>query len=213
MRAAPVRPGDDVVGTFPYIAASRALAGFFGLLTVFVGFLGVRGGPLVLPFVACFAGMTVVLWRQAGRPVVLTSSQLIAPRPLGGWRVVELATVAGVGLRYYAAGEDSHRWHLKVWPEHGPALYVPVEAPDGPDARTWTRAFRSSDEEERQREWRRTSDTAAGRAARRIAAQTADVQGPDGLLEQSALQVTGPAAKGEVAYWSPDGRIGLLHEG
>jgi hypothetical protein len=215
---APVRDGDAVVYRVPQPAGARTTGWLLSGISAVPSGLAVTG--IVIGQPALFWGLllvtglsvssTVFFVRQVLLPPVLTTSQLLLPGAFSGWQALELATVAGVGLRFVSpSSAKPSRWTLMIWRDDGtrrtlltgPQIgRVPGAAANGLPVT----------EEERDRAWRLLAGTQHGQTATRIAEQALAVQGPDGVLARRRLERIAAPSADELAYWSPDGGIGPL---
>jgi hypothetical protein len=193
---------------------SAELAAFIAAALVGAGF-AIAGGAvgvavILLVVVAGLVLAAYVTVRAALVAAVLTDREVRTPRALRGWRVLPLAEVTGVGLRFRANGRASG-WQLLVWV--GPARAVGVRAApprlarsDGPP-----RTARGLNRFVPELDWDALADSGAGRSATAIAQRVVRIQGEHGLLGTEARQVSATNSGGfDTAYWSPDGRIGPL---
>jgi hypothetical protein len=168
-----------------------------------------------------------VIWlsvRLAGTSTFLTNRFVSTPR-LWGRRVISLAEVTGVGLRY-VPGQRFFTWQLKVWAnlddsawiDSSVVVYVKQMERGEPRGLSNRMGFRKR---LRHRwdyvpvlDWDYLAETPPGQAATAIYNQALTVQGPHGPLATQARQRTArsPGAS-ETAYWSPDGVIGAIRRG
>jgi hypothetical protein len=168
-----------------------------------------------------------VIWqavRLAGTSAFLTNRFVSTPR-LWGRRVISLAEVTGVGLRY-VPGQRFFTWQLKVWPtdddsrwiDSSVVVYVKQSERGEPRGLSNRSGFRK-----RLRppwdyvpvlDWDYLAQTLQRQAATAIYNQALTVQGPHGPLATQARQRTARSpGSSETAYWSPDGGIGAIRNG
>jgi hypothetical protein len=221
MPSAPIRPGDRLITRIDPPRGTRAVAGWFAALGLAVALFAVlvaaQGAALVVvvagPIAVGFLLGSVLLLRAADRPLALTTSQLIAPRLFRGWRAIDLTDVAGVGMHWSADEDGEGTWTLRVWPVEGPPVYIPTEQPDSVGLPGYRKRLRPITREEAPLKWQRVADSPAGRMATTITEQVLSVQGANGPFERTARQCTPPRSSHVLAYWSPDGRIGIFARG
>jgi hypothetical protein len=221
---APVPAEDEVVLDF-----GSSITGFAWLLPVALTVLTLGGGiagfaagrPFTALWILAVGGVlgvvTLGLLRFQHLRAVLTTTRLACPRLLWGWDVLDLRSVAGVGLRFVeplpprvrsqSVAPARPSWQLSVWrADHyrvGIPLAVPASdlpplprAPDPEDLLPLAPVLAAS--------W-------PGQVARMIADQVAVASAPGpSELDEHHLEASAHAEQFEKAYWSPDGRMGLL---
>ncbi|MGY1806626.1 hypothetical protein ACI8AF_04600 [Blastococcus sp. SYSU D00669] len=182
MPMAPVRAGDELITTIAPRARARLLAGVYAGcaagMAVIVALLAPEspwGLVIVGPLVVLFAVIAVRHARELTHRTVLTSSQLVHPGRLRGWRTVELADVVSVVLHREADHEAGVEWELRIATADGSSVALPVD--EHPRLLGW--APSRSNDPGAEREWRAVRDGGGGLVAV-IAAQVRAVQGPDG---------------------------------
>ena len=192
------------------------------LIGVFLWFLlGWVAGFLVMLVLVLIVGVMFVpligALRLATTGPVLTTMRLLQPKLFRGWDVLDLASVAGVGLRYSrgTVGDGRAyypgRWDLLVWLDDGTEHALSVVSPGGFEQSAWSTRREPTTPAEWQREWDLLADRLMGRAAIRIADQVRAVQGPDGPCETRHLELTaGRSSQLVTAYWTPARRLGSL---
>jgi hypothetical protein len=118
----PCGPTDSVIARFPAQRLLWAVAVGYVLVMVIPAVMLIQGwrthdwGQVVVGGFL-LALPVPVIWlavRLAGTSAFLTNRFVSTPR-LWGRRVISLAEVTGVGLRY-VPGQRSFTWRLKVWP-------------------------------------------------------------------------------------------------
>jgi hypothetical protein len=219
----PVPPTDQVVLEFgattswhgwTTAAVASVLWLGIGLVAAFSGQPGVSVVVLLLGGLA--GAVALLLFRVHHFRIVLTATRLILPRYVWGWDVVELRAVAGVGMRFFdpppprvrgEGGRVTPMWRLGVWRTDLSAVSLPLSvrstdlpplppAPDPDDLMALSGPLAES--------W-------PGQVAREIADQVTAVSAPDpSPLDQRHYEASAPVLYAEKAYWSPDGRMGLL---
>jgi hypothetical protein len=153
--------------------------------------------------------LLVICTRLALLRVVLTATHLSTPRILHGWTTVPLAEIAGVGMHYHSGGRAAS-WCLTVWCAQGSGIGINVEPPNH-SAPRGQRTILKRPNRPLQVNWEYLADSPAGRAAQLISKQVTDFQGPGGLLATQQRQLTARViGSGPTAYWSPDGRGGVI---
>jgi hypothetical protein len=220
MQSAPVRPGDEVILTIAPPRYLQAVAKMFAVFALPTGILTVwnatEGSPPYTIFFGSFFSLflllTILAARADDRPTLLTSTQLIWP-VRRGWRAMELTEVAGVGMRYRWS-QDGSSWSLHVWPAEGRSTSVAVDPPQTVSLEDPRGRLRPWTDEQLARISRDLAGSSAGKVAiAAVAAQVKAVQGTHGVRKKRARQQTsGPAYRNELAYWSPDGSIGLFRK-
>jgi hypothetical protein len=173
-----------------------------GLLVLMVAAASNAGGP---PLVPVFAVLTLAFLGEAAwiasmtvRPIVLSRSALRIPN---GFKtvVIPLDDVAGVGLLYHSFRrytQSGSAWSVFVWRRNGSAqragILICRRGPDLPPSQL--------------------AASRAGRMATRLDAKIRARQGPAGSLATLELQkhASSGLAYHVVAFWSPDGDMGLV---
>jgi len=231
-RTGPGGPTDSVIARFPAQRLLWAVAVGYVLVMVIPAVMLIQGwrthdwGQVVVGGFL-LALPVPVIWlavRLAGTSAFLTTRFVSTPR-LRGRRVISLAEVTGVGLRY-VPGQRSFTWRLKVWPadddsrwiDSSVVVYVKQTERGEPRGLSNRSGFRK-----RLRppwdyvpvlDWDYLAQTPQGQAARAIYNQALTVQGPHGPLATQARQRTARSPGSfETAYWSPDGGIGAIRNG
>ncbi len=185
-------------------AAALIGAGF-----AFTDGAAIVGVIAVLAGIGCAAAAYVAI-RAAAVAAVLTDSEVRTPRALRGWRVLPLAEVTGVGLRFRANGRASG-WQLLVWIGDAGAVGVRAAPPRPVRTDRAPRTARGLNSFVPELDWDALADSGAGRSATAIAQRVVRIQGDQGRLGTEARQVSATDSGGfDTAYWSPDGRIGPL---
>jgi hypothetical protein len=225
----PLAAGEVVVESFAtdstqwkvngYLAAGAAALTLVAAVVVWAA-LGTAAGfflmLLLVPIGALFFLPAIGGIRLATTGPVLTTRRLLQPTLFRGWEVIDLATVAGVGLRYHRAtvGDRSYApggWSLLIWLEDGTEHSLTVVSPGGCEYGAWSTKGEPKDAAEWQHEWDLMARRLMGQAAIRIAEQVRAVQGPDGPYETRHLELTAGSSSPLVnAYWTPARRLGSL---
>jgi hypothetical protein len=189
MPAPPIAPGDELIMTIAPRRRAGLLAGVYGGVTAVLALVATLWGlgrpwalAISVPFVLLFGAIAVRHARELTHHTVLTSSQLIAPAPLRGWAVIDLADVVAVAMHYEGDHEAGVEWELRIGTAGGRAVAFPVD--EHPHLLGWASPPPSDGEAERER--RRLSERTGGGPAAVIAAQVIAVQGLEGPFERAA---------------------------
>ena len=219
---APVPPSDRVLLTLDSGGGwAWAAPAIFGVPWLAIGIgAAFEGSPVslfLLPLGALFGSLAAVMFRLDRAPTVLTTSRLIRPRLVRGWEVVELRSVAGVGLRYHdplppriraeGGGRAPCTWRLAVWRTDVSRMPLPLAVfardlpslPPTPDAEDLLVLSQP------------LADSWPGQVARQIVDQIDIATGlGDSEYERCHYERSAHAEQFEKAWWSTDGSMGLL---
>jgi hypothetical protein len=231
-RTGPGGPTDSVIARFPAQRFLWAVAVGYVLVMVIPAVMLIQGwrthdwGRVVVGgFMLAVPIPTIWLAvRLAGTSAFLTNGFVSTPR-LWGRRVISLAEVTGVGLRY-VPGQRLFTWRLKVWPADDDSRWIDSSVvvyvkqtergePRGLSNRSgFRKRLRPQWDYVPVLDWDYLAQTPQGQAATAIYNQALIVQGPHGPLATQARQSAARSPGSfETAYWSPNGAIGAIRNG
>ncbi len=179
------------------VAAGAILALIVIVSLVTVLLLGPALGDLsFLPLAGVGVAFTGAMAIWSARPVVLTATTLRIPSGLFKWEVVDLADLAGVGLRGRVFRDQEHLLPM-IWDRLGRRRSL----------RLHLRGLAVASD------WAEVTSGPLGRAVTAIYDATPAVQGPSGLLASHHFEKLPDEADPPglpTPFWSPDGTPGVV---